>query len=93
MRPAIEAGSFDGGAESIQRLRQVLDRVAASQPEVKLGLTGLPVLEYDEMLASQRGSLRAAGISLLGVAVLFVVGFGSLRHPLLTVLTLMNHRR
>lgn len=89
VRPVIASGSFDGGAQSIERMREIIGRVAVSQPGASIGLTGLPVLEYDEMAASQRGSARAAVISLLGVAILFVVGFGSLRHPLLTVLTLV----
>lgn len=89
VRPAISGESFDRGAEAIERLRDIVARTNAARPHVEIGLTGLPVLEYDEMVASQRGSLQAALLSLAGVAILFVVGLGSLRHPLLSIATLI----
>jgi hopanoid biosynthesis associated RND transporter like protein HpnN len=41
------------------------------------------------MQASQEDTLRASVLSLLGVAVVFVAGFGGWRRPLLTVATLL----
>lgn len=52
---------------------------------VEIGITGMPVLEFEEMAASQRDSIRASIISLLSVAILFVVSFGQLRLPLIAV--------
>ena len=40
------------------------------------------------MAASQRDTITASVVSFLGVAILFVIGFGTWRHPLLTVFTL-----
>src|SRR5690606_3937658 len=56
---------------------------------VKMGVTGLPIMENDEMRASQADMTWASVISLAAVAGLFIAGFGGLRHPLLTVLVLL----
>jgi hopanoid biosynthesis associated RND transporter like protein HpnN len=75
--------------ESLAELRQIVDRVQEDHPQVRIGLTGMPVLESDEMRASQRDSLRASVLSLVGVAIVFIAGFGGWRGPLLTVATLL----
>ncbi|KKK57905.1 hypothetical protein LCGC14_3049780, partial [marine sediment metagenome] len=46
-------------------------------------------MENDEMRASQTAMLQASGLSLFGVACLFIAGFGGLRHPLVTVGSLL----
>jgi len=76
---------FAQGTQAIKELRRLIAQVQANHPHVKIGLTGLPVMENDEMQASQQDSLRAGIISLVGVACLFVAGFGGIRHPILTV--------
>ncbi|MEE9602206.1 MAG: MMPL family transporter, partial [Thermoguttaceae bacterium] len=81
--------SFAHGSEAIDALRQLIAGVNASHPHVKIGLTGLPVMENDEMRISQVSMMEASLLSLLGVACLFVAGFGGLRHPILTVAALL----
>ena len=81
--------SFAQGSEAIDALRRLIAQVGEKNPEVKIGLTGLPVMENDEMRASQSAMLRASLLSLFGVACLFVAGFGGLRHPLMTVTALL----
>lgn len=84
---------FAQGSRAIDALRQLIaqvgDRYRQSFPQLKIGLTGLPVMENDEMRASQASMLEASLLSLAGVACLFVAGFGGLRHPLLTVAALL----
>ena len=46
-------------------------------------------MENDEMQASRQDMLRASGVSLLGVACLFMAGLGGVRHPLLTIAALL----
>ena len=58
-------------------------------PELQIGLTGIPVLEYDEMESSQRDMGKSTVLSLAGVALLFAAGFGGLRLPLLAVANLV----
>jgi len=77
--------SFAQGSEAIDALRRLIARIETRHPETKVGLTGLPVMENDEMRVSQTSMLEASLLSLLGVACLFVAGFGGLRHPLITV--------
>ena len=77
------------GTAAIDSIRRVLPEVRLRHPEVEIGLTGLPVMENDEMRASQTDMLRASVASLFGVSVLFIAGFGGLRHPLLTVASLL----
>ena len=82
-------GGFSRGTRAVDRLREILEEVEHREQGVTLGVTGLPVLENDEMRASQNDMARASLISLIGVAGLFIAGFGVVRHPLMTVLTLL----
>lgn len=81
--------SFAQGSESIDALRNLIAQTQARHAETKIGLTGLPVMENDEMRLSQSAMMKASLLSLFGVACLFVAGFGGLRHPLLTVAALL----
>src|SRR5207302_1680645 len=54
-----------------------------------IGLTGLPVLETDEMDASNRDSNLAGWLALGGVALLYMVTYRGIRYPLITVVTLV----
>ncbi len=81
--------SFTHGSQTIDALRRLIAQVGARHPETKLGLTGLPVMENDEMRVSQVSMMEASLLSLLGVSCLFVAGFGGLRHPLMTVAALL----
>lgn len=80
---------FARGAAAVRALRSLIDHVRARHPEVKLGLTGIPVMEYDEMATSQSSMTWAGVLSFFGVALLFVAGFGGLRHALLANLVLL----
>ena len=74
---------------AIPDLRQQIDAVSLRHPQVTMGLTGMPVLEFDEMSSSQRDSTRASMLSLLGVSCVFIAGFGGIRRPLLAVAALL----
>src|SRR5438445_9373231 len=58
-------------------------------PNLELGLTGLPVLETDEMAAAQNDTHLASLLAIAGVTVLFLVVYRGIAYPLLTVLTLL----
>ncbi|MGN6545584.1 MAG: MMPL family transporter, partial [Aureliella sp.] len=55
---------------------------------IDIWLTGMPVLEWDESQSSQRDMQNATLLSLVGVAVIIVFGFGSWRMPCVAVLCL-----
>ena len=84
-----EDEGFTRGTLAVDALRQLIAQTAARHPETKIGLTGLPIMENDEMRSSQTSMVWASLISLGGVALLFVAGFGGLRHALLANLVLL----
>jgi len=85
LRLVDKGDQLDRGTTAIAALRRHLDLVRVRHREVRVGLTGLPVMENDEMSESQRSSIKAGVLSLFGVACLFIAAFGGLRHPLLTI--------
>lgn len=80
---------FVRGSEGIDRLRAIVDEVQPRHPEVRIGLTGLPIMENDEMRVSQRDMSLANILSFVGVAAVFVAILGGWRHPLCASLTLL----
>lgn len=73
---------------TIRSLRDLIARVQQRHPQTKIGVTGLPVIENDEMNSSQASMTEVSFLSLLGVSILFIAGFGGWRHPLLAVTSL-----
>lgn len=65
-----------------------MSSVRARYPDVEFWLTGMPVLEWDESRSSQKDMQIATILSLLGVAVVFIIGFGSWRLPTAAVVCL-----
>jgi hypothetical protein len=83
LRIARNKDSFTGASEATNALRALIARTGARHPEVKIGLTGLPIMEDDEMRSSQSSMFWASLVSFVGVGLLFVAGFGGLRHAIL----------
>jgi hopanoid biosynthesis associated RND transporter like protein HpnN len=83
-----ERADFVRNATGIERLRKLLQQFQTRHGDVKLGLTGLPIIEYDEMHSSKISMAEVSVVSLIGVSLLFIVGFGGWRHPLLAVVSL-----
>jgi predicted RND superfamily exporter protein len=81
--------SLAQNTDGLNALRSSISEVHAQYPHVKIGITGLPVMENDEMASSQVSMTQSTALSLVGVIVVFVVGFGGLRHPLLAIITLL----
>jgi hypothetical protein len=83
LRLARGADTFTRGTEATDALRELIAHTQVRHPETKIGLTGLPIMENDEMRTSQTSMFWASMISMAGVALLFVAGFGGVRHALL----------
>jgi hopanoid biosynthesis associated RND transporter like protein HpnN len=80
------AGGNEGLAPSstaIDALRRLIDDLRLRHPDTTIGLTGLPVMENDEMRASQWSMTWASIVSLGGVVLVVIAGFGGVRHALL----------
>jgi hopanoid biosynthesis associated RND transporter like protein HpnN len=85
-RPANpDRQSFTPAAEAIGDAQEIVARVRGRFPDFQFGLTGLPVLEHEEMAGTDRDSMWAAWLALAGVAVLYFFVYRGLRYPLLTV--------
>ena len=82
-------GSFTYGTKSIEKLREIIKDVGSRHSETEIGLTGLTVMENDEMRISQENSTQASFLSLIGVAIIFVAAFGGFRHAFVAVTALM----
>lgn len=89
LRLARNDDGFARNNEAVDELRKLIARIEAQHPGTRVGLTGLPVMENDEMRSSQSSMMWASLVSLAGVAILFVAGFGGLRHALLANLILL----
>ena len=85
----IDKTQFSQGADAIDNLRSIIREVRELHPSLEIGLTGMPVIEFDEMAMSSEAMLMATILAFIGVCVVFMAGFGSVRHPLLAVFTLM----
>jgi hopanoid biosynthesis associated RND transporter like protein HpnN len=89
VRPVKEAGSFTAALRSVAKAREILAQVGSDFPQLRLGLTGLPVLETDEMVAAETDTKLASYIALVGVSLLFLLVYRGIAYPLLTVATLL----
>ena len=72
--------SFAQNSGSIDVLRQLAAEVRSRHPGVRIGLTGLPIIEYDEMRSSEKSMSLATVLSFVGVLAVMVVAFGGVRH-------------
>ena len=88
VKPSSTDDDFSGGSRSIDRLREMAAEVSANYPGTNIGLTGIPVLESDEMRRSQSDMMLASGLSFAGVGLLLFLGFRGFRHPLLAMIML-----
>ena len=76
-------GTFEGPTAAIDAVRSLLAETGQKFPQVKLLLTGISVLENDEMRRSMTDSTTASVLSFVGVAVLLFLGFRGFLHPFL----------
>ena len=88
-QPTETTSDFNGSSPSIDRLRDIIADANKKHPNVKMALTGIPVLESDEMRSSQSSMFYASILSFIGVAALMIMGFKGLRYPILGNLVLV----
>ncbi len=89
MRPIKEEGSFTYALKSVTAIRDIVEQTRAEFPGIAFGVTGLPVLETDEMAAADHDTRLASWLAIAGVSVLFLLVYRGIWYPLLTVVTLL----
>jgi hopanoid biosynthesis associated RND transporter like protein HpnN len=89
VRPIKEKGSFTAAQTSVNGMRDILAQARGDYPELEFGLTGMPVLETDEMAAAGHDTNVASWLAIGCVTLLFLCVYRSIYYPALTVVTLL----
>jgi predicted RND superfamily exporter protein len=84
-----KSDSFTEYSEGLSALRQIVADAKIRHPDAWVGLTGIPVMENDEMESSQYAMAQAGVLSFLGVGLLYIAGFGCVRHPTMALTCLL----
>jgi len=84
-----QLSSGDLNSDAIDRLRQLIADTKNEVPGLNVGLTGEPVLDYDEMVQSQKDTIMASIVSLVLCALIFIYGYNETGRPIKATLCLM----
>lgn len=68
--------------DAVERLRVLVEETKREVPGVSVGITGEPVLEFDEMAQSQVDTTVATLVSLVLVLIIFIYGYAETGRPL-----------
>ena len=75
--------------DAIDRLRALIKLTQEEVPGVNVGLTGEPVLDYDQMMQSQKDTTKASIVSLILCALIFIYGYNETGRPIKATLCLV----
>ena len=73
----------------VDRLRQLVKQTQAEVPGLNVGITGEPVLDYDEMTQSQKDITLASIVSLVLCALIFIYGYNETGRPVKATICLV----
>jgi hopanoid biosynthesis associated RND transporter like protein HpnN len=76
-------------ARAIDRLRQLVKATQMEVPGLNVGLTGQPVLDYDQMMQSKKDATLASIVSLVLCALIFIYGYNETGRPFKATLCLV----
>lgn len=85
----VRTGREEDNERAVQRLRELVAETQVEVPGVNVGVTGEPVLEFDEMQQSQSDSMVATIVSLLASALIFIYGYRETGRPIKAVICLI----
>ena len=86
---SVQAAAENKRGEAVARLRVLTRETEAEVPGLNVGVTGEPVLEFDEMQQSQKDTTLATIVSLVLVALIFIYGYQETGRPLKATLCLL----
>ena len=81
--------SPDVVSDAVERMRTLIHQTELEVPGVNAGLTGEPVLDYDEMQQSTRDSIMASIVSLVICSLIFIYAYHQTGRPLKAVACLI----
>ena len=91
MQPKLDYGGFFPATPAIDKIHQVYEELdIASSPGAQIRLTGATVLAHEEMLSVMKGTQTAAVLALAVVTLILLVGLGSAKLALVTVISLVT---
>ncbi len=88
VKPLKKDEGFTGKNLSIDRARELVLAARSKYSDCWVGLTGIPVLESDEMHRTQSDMTIASVLSFFGCWLLLIIGFRGMKHPLLAMIML-----
>jgi hopanoid biosynthesis associated RND transporter like protein HpnN len=74
---------------AIDRLRQLVKQTQDEVPGLNVGVTGGPVLDYDELTQSQRDTTLASIVALILCALIFIYGYNETGRPVKATICLV----
>ncbi len=74
---------------AIERLRRLIDATQTEVPGVNAGVTGSPVLGYDEMHQAERDTTKASIVAFILCSALFIIAYRQVWRPLKAALCLL----
>jgi len=83
------AVSRDLENDAVETMRKLIQETQGEVPGVNVGLTGEPVLEFDEMKQAESDTMRAAIVALAIVAIIFVYAYRETGRPLKATICLL----
>jgi hypothetical protein len=79
----------DHNADCVQELRKLVAQTQLEVPGVNAGVTGMPVLDYDEMVQSQKDTTVASIVSVIICALIFIYGYNETGRPIKATICLI----
>jgi hopanoid biosynthesis associated RND transporter like protein HpnN len=79
----------DHNGDCVQKLRDLMAETQLEVPGVNAGVTGMPVLDYDEMVQSQKDTTVASIVSLIICALIFIYGYNETGRPIKATICLI----
>lgn len=73
---------------AVRRVREIITEVTPTVQEVRIRLTGLPVMLTDERKTISEDGVRSSAVSITLILLIFAVGFGEVSRPAFSVLAL-----
>jgi len=76
-------------SDAVDRLRELVKQTRDEVPGVNVGITGEPVLDYDEMTQSQKDTTLASVVAMVLCAIIFIYGYHETGRPVKATLWLV----